>query len=591
MMNIKYYNLLLLLMLGTCSPSHAEISAPNKNLATIAEHYFNEHVELDPIDGSATTGEERFEDKLEITISSEYRVKNHKLSQRVLNELSSIDEKILSPADLITYKVLKQQMLDQLEGDKFPSYLLPIDQYGGLPVYLAQFGTGQDIQPLKTVKQYEHYLKRLEKLPLWINQAIANMREGVKLGVVQSKPLIISGLPSIKALTEKDITKNPFYLAITQMPENFSPADRAHLSTAYKKIINTKLIPANEKLVTFLEKDYLPNTRTTAGYGALPNGEAWYKYLVKYHTTTDMTPDEIHSLGLAEVARIRAEMTKIQTIYKFTGTLTEFLKWQDQDAQFKPFKTEQDVLDAYEQLNKKIAAKLPTLFSKAPKIPLIIRPEPELTRATASDHYNSPAPDGSRPGIFYAVIENPTDYGNTKMTSLFLHEGQPGHHFHIGLQQELSLPQFRKFGWITAYGEGWALYAETLGKEMGLYEDPNQYLGHLRMELIRAVRLVTDTGLHTKGWTREQTIQYMMDTEGNTEAEATRATQRYMAWPGQALAYKIGALKFQELRARAHQKLGNKFSLADYHDMVLSDGVLPLTILEEKVNDWIAKQQ
>lgn len=590
-MNLKYLKLFAVLVVGVCSISQAETITANKNLAVIAENYFEDHVQLDPLDGSATTGEERFEDKLEITISPKYRTKNHKLSEKVLSALSNVDEKALSPADRITYQVLKQQMQDQLEGDKFPSHLLPIDQYGGLPVYLAQFGTGQDIQPLKTVKQYEHYLKRLDKLPLWINQAIINMREGVKLGVVQPKPLIVSGLPSIKALTEKNIEKNPFYLAITQMPESFSTADKTRLSSAYKKLIQNKLIPAHEKLVDFLEKDYLPNTRASAGYGALPNGDAWYKHMVKYHTTTDQTPDEIHALGLAEVARIRTEMAKIQTAYKFTGTLTDFLKWHDKDAQFKPFKTEQDVLDEYENLNKKIAEKLPTLFSRTPKIPLIIRPEPELTRATASDHYNSPAPDGSRPGIFYAVIENPTEYRNSKMTSLFLHEGQPGHHFHIGLQQELSLPTFRKFGWITAYGEGWALYAETLGKEMGLYADPNQYLGHLRMELIRAVRLVTDTGLHAKGWTREQTIQYMMDTEGSSETEATRATQRYMVWPGQALAYKIGALKFQELRARAQQKLGNKFSLSNYHDLVLSDGVLPLTILEEKVNNWITIQQ
>ncbi len=588
---MNHSKLLFILILGICSASQAQVIAPNKHLAAIAESYFEEHITLDPLEGSGTTGEERFEDKLEITISPASRAKSHKLTQRILNELRGVDEKTLSPADHITYLVLKQQMQDQLEGEKFPWYLLPIDQYGGLPVYLAQFGTGQDIQPLKTVPQHEHYLKRLSKLPLWIDQAINNMREGIKMGVVQPTPLIISGLPSMKALTEKNIEKNPFYLAITHIPDNFSPLEKARLSGAYKKIIQTKLIPANEKLVTFLEKEYLPNTRTTSGYGALTNGDNWYKYLVKYHTSTDMNPNDIHALGLAEVARIRTEMTKIQASYKFTGTLTEFLKWQDQDAQFKPFKTEQDVLDAYEQLNQKITAKLPRLFNRAPKVPLIIQPEPELTRATASDHYNPPAPDGSRPGTFYAVIENPNEYRNTKMTSLFLHEGQPGHHFHIALQQELSLPKFRKFGWLTAYGEGWALYAETLGKEMGLYEDPNQYLGHLKMELIRAVRLVTDTGLHAKGWTREQTIQYMMDTEGSSEADATRAAQRYMAWPGQALAYKIGALKIQELRARAQQKLGTKFSLSNYHDLVLSDGVLPLTILDEKVNNWITAQQ
>ena len=563
----------------------------NPTLATIAEQYFEAHVQLDPLDGSGTTGEERFEDKLVITISPAFQAKNRKLSQRILRELESVDEKALSPSDAITYQVLKKQMQDQLAGDKFPSYLLPIDQYGGLPVYLAQFGTGQDIQPLKIVKNYDHYLKRLEKLPVWTDQAIANMREGIKRGVVQPKALVISGLPALKTLTEKDLVKNSFYLAINNMPETFSTADKTRLTAAYKKAIQTRLIPATEKLTTFLEAEYLPNTRATAGTGELPNGEAWYKHQVKYHTTTDMTPDEIHALGLKEVARIHSEMEKIQKTYKFDGSLIEFLQWQNKDPQFCPFKTEQDVLDAYESLNKKIATKLPELFGKVPKATLNIRAEPELTRAIASDHYNPPAPDGSRPGVFYAVIENPHDYRNTRMTSLFLHEGQPGHHYQIGLQQELSLPKFRKFGWFTAYGEGWALYAETLGKEMGLYEDPNQYLGYLKMELYRAVRLVADTGLHAKGWTREQTIHYMMETEGTTEADAKRNTERYMAWPGQALAYKIGALKFQELRNRAQQKLGNKFSLRSYHDLVLSDGVLPLSILEKKVDAWIVMQQ
>ena len=592
-MSVKCKFLLMSFLLGICVTSNADtkINIPDEKLAAIAERYFERHLQLDPLEGSATTGEARFEDKLEITISPAAQIKNRKLAQDVLRELQSVDEKTLSAADRITYQVLTSEMQDQLEADKFPFNLLPIDQLGGLPVYLAQFGTGQDIQPLKTVTQYEHYLTRLEKLPRWIDQAIVNMRKGIKCGVVQPKPLIISGLPSIKALTESDVEKNPFYLAIKNMPENFSTADKAHLIAVYKKAIQAKLIPATKKLTFFLENEYLPNARNTAGVGAFPDGKFWYQYQVMHHTTTAMTADEIHALGLKEVARIREEIEAIKKTYQFNGSVSDFLRWQNNDPQFRPFKTEQDVLDAYEVLNKKIALKLPALFGRMPKAPLIIRPEPELTRATASDHYNSPAPDGSRPGIYYAVIENPTQYRNTKMTTLFLHEGQPGHHFQMGLQQELSIPKFRKFGWITAFGEGWALYAETLGKEMGLYEDPNQYLGHLKLELLRAVRLVADTGLHAKGWTREQTMQYMMDTEGTNEADARRSTERYMAWPGQALAYKIGALKFQELRARAQQKLGEKFSLRDYHDVVLSDGVLPLSVLDTKVNAWIEAQQ
>ncbi len=578
-----------LLIAGSCRVASADQAS--KPLATIAERYFEDRLQLDPLEGTATTGEARFEGELTITIAPAHLAKVRKLSQRVLQELKSLNEQKLSPADRMTYAVLKRQLQEQLEGDKFHGELMPIDQYGGLPVSLAQFGTGQDIQPLKTVKNYENYLKRLDKLPVWIDQAITNMREGIKRGVVQPTPLIVSGLPAIKALTEADFEKSVFYLAIKSMPSTFSKAEQARLTAAYAQSIKSRLLPASIKLYTFLEQEYLPKTRASAGVSAIPDGAAWYKYLVRFHTTTGMTPEEIHALGLKEVARIRGEMAKIQAGYKFEGSLTDFLKWHDNEAQFRPFKTDQDVLDAYGVLNKKIASKLPQLFGRAPKAPLEIRAEPELTRATASDHYSGPAADGSRPGVFYTVIEDPAKYRNTGMTTLFLHEGQPGHHYHAALQQELPLPKFRKFGWITAYGEGWALYAETLGREMGLYDDPNQYLGHLKDELLRAVRLVTDTGLHSKNWTREQTMQYMMDNEGVIESEARRATERYMAWPGQALAYKIGALKIQALRARAAEKLGAKFSLSNYHDLVLSDGVLPLSVLEAKVDAWIASQQ
>jgi uncharacterized protein (DUF885 family) len=593
-MKLKFSRLLVASFLFTligAAFATGSVNAPNAKLAQIADRYFEDHLVLNPLEASSLTGEARFDSQLNVTIAPAQLAKVRALSQRVLKQLTAIDEKKLSPADQMTYAVLKRQLEEQLAGGKFPSELMPIDQYGGLPVYVAQLGSGQDIQPLKTVKNYDDYLQRLSKLPAWIDQSIINMREGIKRGVVMPKPLIVSGAPSIKALAEKDIEKSVFYTAIKNMPATFAAKDRARLIAQYRQTIQQKLLPSAVKLNTFLENEYLPKTRTSAGILAIPNGAAWYAYQVKHHTTTDMKPDEIHELGLKEVARIRAEMAKVQAGYKFEGSVTEFLKWHEKQLEFRPFKTEKDVLDAYEAINKKVAPKLPQLFGRMPKVPIEIRPEPELTRATASDHYSGPSADGTRPGVFFAVIEDASKYRTTGMTTLFLHEGQPGHHFHVALQQELPLPKFRKYGWVTAYGEGWALYAETLGREMGLYDDSNAYLGHLQDELLRAVRLVTDTGLHAKGWTREATMQYMMDNEGVVEAEARRATERYMAWPGQALAYKIGALKIQALRERAQQKLGLKFSLKDYHDLVLSDGVLPLAVLESKVDGWIAAQQ
>jgi uncharacterized protein (DUF885 family) len=568
---------------GTISTKLSE----GDKLAVIAERYFQGKLDLNPLEGTEATGDVKYEAELAIDIAPAHRLKRSALYQRVLQEQAALNVKFLSTADQLTKSLLEDELRTKLDWLRIPNDLLPIDQYGGLPVYVAQFGSGQDIQPLKTVENYRNYLKRLDRLPAWTEQAIINMRSGVKRGVVQPKVLIERGLPSLQALTSTDLNKSTFYLAIRNMPASFSASDRKALSAEYRQSIETRLVPAMNRLVEFLEKEYLPRCRLTAGFNALPNGKTLYELLVRLHTTTRLKPAQIHAIGLKEVARIRDEMEKVQATYRFEGTLNEFFKWHELRPENRPFKTEQEVLDAYAGLNRKIIDKLPQLFGRSPAAPLEIRAEPELTRATASDHYSPPAADGSRPGIFFAVIEDATQYSTTGMTSLFLHEGQPGHHYQLALQQEMALPKFRKHGWYSAYGEGWALYAETLGREMGLYDDPNAYMGHLSLELLRAVRLVTDTGLHSKGWTREQSIQYMMDAQGISESDARRATERYMAWPGQALAYKVGALKIQELRARAAAKQGTGFSLKDFHDQILSEGTLPLHLLELKINRWI----
>lgn len=570
-------------------PSAAEIEG--RKLQRIGDRYFEDGLKLNPLMGSFTLSEERFEDKLEITISPAHQAKDKARQERVLRELKTIDPEKLSEADRQSLEFLRYQAQNRLEGHAFPGELMPVDHFGGLPVLLAQFATGQSVQPLKTAKNYDNFLKRLDKLPQWTDQAIANIRQGIKQGIVLPKPLIERGLETLKPLTETDVTKHPYYEPVKNFPDTVKPADRKRLEAAYRTAIEKRLQPSIAKLVKFIETEYVPKGRMTAGIGALPGGDKWYAYMVRVQTTTTMTPDAIHELGLKEVARIRGEMDKIRQHYKFEGTLTEFLKQHPLKPENRPFKTDEEVLEAYRKINKQIMAEVPKYFSRVPKAPLEIRAVPDVAKATASDHYNAPAPDGSRPGVFFTVIMDPKEYSTTGMVTLYLHEGAPGHHFHIALQQELPLPKYRKYDWITAYGEGWALYAETLGHEMGLYkDDPNAYLGHLSDELLRAVRLVTDTGLHAKGWTREQTIQYMMDTQGYSELESRRATERYMAWPGQALAYKIGALKIRELRDRAQAKLGPKFSYPAFHEQILSDGVLPLGVLEAKVDRWIAAQ-
>ena len=321
--------------------------------------------------------------------------------------------------------------------------------------------------------------------------------------------------------------------------------------------------------------------------------QAYYRHLVRVHTTSDLTPDAIHALGLQEVARIRGEIAKVAAQMKFEAKTdnpaTEFLRWHAEQPRFRPYKSSQQIVDTYVALNQRIAPQLAQWFGRTPKQPLAIRPVPEIQVASGGSYYNPPAPDGSRPGTFFVWVDEPGKVNDSIVSSLLLHEGQPGHHFQMSMQQELGLPDFRRYGWSTAYGEGWALYAETLGRELGLYDDPNQYLGHLKLELMRAVRLVTDTGLHAKGWSREQSIRYMMDTEGVGESDARNATERYMAVPGQALGYKVGALKFQALRERARLALGERFSARDFHDLVLSEGIVPLDVLDRMVDAWIAR--
>jgi uncharacterized protein (DUF885 family) len=458
-----------------------------------------------------------------------------------------------------------------------------------MPVTLANYAGGEAAQRLTTVKEYKAYLNRLNQLPAWIDQAIANMREGMRTGIVLQKAPMVSALPQFQKLVSATPEENIFYTPVKKMPANFSATDKAALTKAYRTTVKQKLSPALARLATFLEKEYLPATRTSTGWSELPGGPAWYQLNVASQTTTTLTPDQIHAIGLKEVARIQEQYAIVGPKMGYTGPAQALPTWVAAQDKYRPFKTDQEVIDVYKKLDAVLRTKLPALFTLMPKAPLDLRLEPELSRATASDHYTAPASDGSRPGVFWSVVNDPTQYGSTGMVTLFLHEGQPGHHFHIALLQEMNLPNFRKFGGNNAYTEGWALYAETLGKEMGLFDKPEDYFGHLNDEMLRAARLVVDTGMHAKGWSREKAIQYMRDTLGYPESTARSEIERYMVWPGQALGYKIGALKIAELRQRATTALGEKFSLPKFHEVVLQDGTLPLSLLEAKVDRWIEK--
>ncbi|MES2263896.1 MAG: DUF885 domain-containing protein [Pseudomonadota bacterium] len=580
----------LLAAVPAAQDTPAVSAAPaHRQLLALADAYYDTLAKADPV--SATqNGDNRYDDQLGMAIAPAVRAKQFALYHSYLKRLKTIRRDQLDHSDRINYDVLAFELTTLLSFEPFPEHLLPLNQMDSIPVTLANFAGGDAAQPLGTVKEYEAYLSRLRQLPAWIDQAIANMREGVRRHVVQPKALIVAALPQFKKLPSATPETSIYYTPIGKLPAAFSDADRQRLTLAYRETIGARLNPALARLAAFLEKEYLPACRDSAGWGALPNGDKWYRAAVVSSTTTNLTPEQIHAIGLKEVARIQQQFAVLGPKLGYTGPAAGLPVWVAQQPKFYPFKTEDEVQAVYRKLNDVLDTKLPAMFTLQPKAKLDLRLEPELSRATASDHYTPPAGDGSRPGVFWSVVNDPAKYGSTGMTTLFLHEGKPGHHFHIALMQELNLPDFRKFGGNNAYTEGWALYAETLGKEMGLFDDPAQYFGHLNDELLRATRLVVDTGLHAKGWTRERTIQYMHDTLGYDD-EAKNQTERYMAWPGQALGYKIGSLKIVELRQRAATALGDKFSLPAFHAVVLGDGTVPLNLLEAKVDRWISEQR
>jgi uncharacterized protein (DUF885 family) len=467
---------------------------------------------------------------------------------------------------------------------------MPVQQFWGLPLTMPQIGSGESFQPFKTVKDYDDFLKRIDAFSVWVDTAIVNMRKGLEQGYTFPRVLMERVLPQAKDMMETDVTASIFYQPVNKLPASVDAGEKARLSNAYAQAIKEKIVPAYTKLHDFIRDEYIPKTRTSAGISAIPDGLQYYQDMIRLWTTTDLTPDSIFRLGEAEVSRIRGEMERVKEQMKFNGDLTSFFKYVNDNKQFKPFKTDEEVIAAFRGIESKIQPRLESLFNMKPKTPFEIRQTEEFREMSASAEYNPGAPDGSRPGIFYVPVIDPADFNVAGMETLFLHEAIPGHHYQFSLQSEnKELPRFRRTLWFGAYGEGWALYTESLGRELGLYSEPIQYFGHLGDEMHRAIRLVVDVGLHTKGWTREQAIQYMRDNEPISEQGAVAEIERYMAIPGQALSYKIGQLKIGGLRRLAEKELGNKFDIAVFHDEVLKYGNLPLELLEARIRQWITK--
>ena len=588
---------------GSTSPAPAPASdvaagssAPARKMATASElnalyaDFWQASLKFNPVQATFT-GDNRYNDQLPNFFSAEFRQQARAFTEDWLGKIEAYDPSGLDSASRLSYDIFVNDLQQQLEGTRFPGWMLPINQFGSVFSFLPQLGSGAGAQPFVTVEDYDNWLKRASLSVALFDSAIGNMREGIKAGVVQPRVLMEKVLPQLQSVVAETAEQSMFWGPIQRMPENFSDAEKQRLTEAYRQLIRDQLNPAYQRLHDFLRDEYLPATRDTVAFSALPDGEAWYAFNVKNQTTTDLTPAAIHDIGLAEVARIQGEMREVMKQVGFEGELKDFFKFVTEDKQFN-FASEEELLDRYNGLREKIDSKVPELFSLIPKSPFEIRPvEAFRAKSAAGGQYFPPSADGSRPGIFYV---NTYDLPSRKvwdMESLYLHEAIPGHHFQIALQQELTdLPDFRRFGGETAFAEGWGLYAESLGKDLGVYTDPYQYFGRLQAELWRSIRLVVDTGLHSKNWSREQVIQYMLDNSATSETEAVAEAERYIAIPGQALAYKIGELKILELRKRAQQALGDQFDLREFHAEVLRDGAVPLSALEAKIDRWIASR-
>ncbi|WP_276368139.1 DUF885 domain-containing protein [Chryseolinea sp. H1M3-3] len=557
----------------------------------LLDTYYEERLKFFPLEATQI-GDNRYNHLLPNDISQGFRTDIKNFYSKFHSELSTYHRDSLSEQEQVSYDIFKREMEVNLRSLEFNDHYMPVHQFWGMTLTIPQIGSGKSYQPFKTVKEYDNFLARIDGFAIWVDTAIVNMRKGLSMGYTFPKVLMERVLPQAKDMMVEDVKKSIFWEPIKNMPDAIPSPEKDRITQAYADAIKNKIVPSYEKLHDFLRDEYIPKTRTTAGFSDIPKGNEHYQHLINFWTTTNLSADDIFQIGQSEVTRIRQEMEKIKTAVGFKGNLKAFFEHVNSSKKFTPYKTPEDVIAGFNAIHKKMEPQLKKLFNMVPKTGFEVRQTEAFRAASSSAEYNPGTPDGSRPGIFYVPILNASTFNYTGMETLFLHEAIPGHHYQIALQYENEeLPKFRRFLWYGAYGEGWALYTESLGKELGLYTDPYQYFGNLGDEIHRAIRLVVDVGLHAKGWTREQAIQYMKDNEAIDDQNATAEIERYMAIPAQALSYKIGQLKILELRKKAESALGNKFNLALFHDEVLKYGCLPLDVLENIVNRWIQKQQ
>lgn len=568
------------------------IAAEQPPFRALLENYWHDLLQLNP-SLALTVGDSCCEERFDESLTDDWRTGMLSMLHHYSDALGQFDVAHLSDEDRVSYAMLRYRLDADLAFYGSRSFevarLLPINQFQGLHVQYAVEAAGSGDFPYQTVADYDKALQRADGFARWADQAIARLREGIQQGVVLPALIVDRMLPQLQVHLAKSPEQTQFWHPIESLPADFPVADRERLTQAYRAKIAQVIQPAYQRLFDFLSRDYAPHARRSDGLGAIPGGKDLYRYYVRYHTTTDLTPLQIHRLGLEQVKLISTQLAAIQKSVGVQGSLADFFAHVRSDPQ-QHFANPEDVLPAFQEARKRIVNHLPSLFGVLPKAPYEVRALPDSYRQSRDNgYYSAAAPDGSRPGILWINVHAPGVQDRFNLMTISLHEGLPGHHFQTSIAQERTdLPSFRRFDMTNAYVEGWGLYAETLGKDMGFFDDPWQFYGHLNYAILRANRLVIDTGIHEMGWSIKQGVRWMTAHSSMTEAQAAAEVERYAAYPGQALSYKIGELKIRALRDYARGQQGSRFDIKAFHDQVLTGGSMPLQILQEKLERWVA---
>lgn len=572
--------LVTLLALATAGPASA---APVDDFRALLDEHWEWRLASNP-EFASRIGDRRFNNQWQDVSPEAWDVRDQQ-RRDFLRRLRLIDIGQLPEREQLDYDLFRRELQDTIDGHRFRSHLMPVNQRGGV----QNLESTAEWLRLETVQDYEDWLTRMSAIETRIEQTIELQEAGRKAGYMPPRILMERIPAQIEAQLVEDGTESPFYRAFDDWPASIPADDRERLQAEAQRIIESSIVPAYRDLARYFERTYLPASRESIGASELPSGEAYYEYRTRSFTTTSMTPDEVHRLGLDEVARIKAEMQLIIDELEFDGGFEEFLEFLRSDSRFY-YDSADELFDAYLAICKRIDPELVRLFGRLPRMPYGLRPIPDtIAPDTTTAYYQRPAADGSRPGYYYVNLYRPEVRPKYEMEVLSVHEAVPGHHLQIALQMEMpDMPAFRRYSGFTAFTEGWGLYSESLGYDLGLYRDPYSRFGALTYEMWRAVRLVVDTGMHYKGWTRQQAIDFFKANAAKAEADIVNEIDRYIGWPGQALAYKIGQLKILEIRRKAEQSLGARFDIRTFHDALLAGGALPLEVLETRMNRWLA---